>query len=48
MGISANKGVAVDSSGLSAHLKDYIAVMGKSMQEVIKRQAALFCQDMIA
>jgi len=48
MGISANKGVEVDSSGLSAHLKDYIAVMGKSMQEVIRRQAALFCQDMIA
>ena len=48
MAISANKGVEVDSSGLSAHLKDYIAVMGKSMSEVIRRQAALFCQDMIA
>lgn len=48
MGISANKDVEVDSSGLSAHLKDYIAVMGKSMQEVLRRQAALFCEDMIS
>ena len=48
MKISAVKGAQVDSSGLSAHLKDYIEVMGKSMTEVIRRQAALFCQDMIA
>jgi len=46
--ISANKNVTIDSTGLSAHLKDYVKVMGKDLATVIRRQAALFCQDMIA
>ena len=47
MGISAGKGVVVDDSAFLAHLKDYSVVMGKSMAEVIRKQAGLFCSDMV-
>ena len=47
MGISARQGVKVDDSAFQAHLKDYAAVMGKSMAEVIREQAGLFCLDMV-
>jgi hypothetical protein len=47
MGISANKGVAVDDSAFLAHLKDYSRVLGKSMADTIREQAGLFCVDMV-
>ena len=45
--IQAGKGVVVDDTILQKHLQDYAKVMGKTMGEVIQRQAALFCKDMI-
>jgi len=45
--IQAGKGVVVDDSALQAHLRDYSKVLGKSMGDVIREQAALFCKDMI-
>lgn len=48
MATTVRKGVSVDASALSAHLYDYSQVLGKSLSEVVRRQAALFCQDMIS
>ena len=47
MPISVTKDVEVDNAGFLAHLHDFAKVMGKSMGEVIKHQAALFCRDMV-
>lgn len=47
MTIKAGTHVTVDDSAFLAHLKDYAAVMGKTMAEVIREQAGLFCMDMI-
>ena len=43
----AGKGVKVDASALQAHLIDFAKVMGKSLGQVVKEQAGLFCKDMI-
>lgn len=48
MATTARKNVQVDASALIDHLHDYALVMGKSLGEVVRDQAALFCQDMIA
>ena len=48
MATTVRKGVQVDASALMAHLHDYSIVLGKDMATVVRRQAALFCQDMIA
>ena len=45
--ISYDKGVQIDDTLLHAHLYDYSRVLGKDIGQVIKHQAALFCQDMI-
>lgn len=47
MAITANKGVVVDDSAFLAHLQDYSKVLGKSMADVIRKQAGLFCVDMV-
>jgi hypothetical protein len=47
MSVTANKGVTVDDSAFLAHLRDYSKVLGKSMAETIRKQAGLFCLDMI-
>jgi hypothetical protein len=47
MGVSAGKGVVVDDSAFLAHLNDYSKVMGLSMASVIRKQAGLFCRDMV-
>lgn len=47
MAIKAGTHVSIDDSAFLAHLKDYAAVMGKTMAEVIREQAGLFCVDMI-
>lgn len=44
----AGKGVKVDASALQAHLIDFSKVMGKSLGQVVKEQAGLFCKDMIS
>ena len=38
----------VDASALYAHLNDYARVMGKELGQVVKRQAGLFCKDMVS
>lgn len=48
MAIKVARGVEVDDAGFLAHLHDFSKVMGRSMADVIKSQAALFCKDMIA
>lgn len=45
--ISYDRGVEIDDTLLHAHLHDYAAVLGDNIGVVIKKQAALFCQDMI-
>jgi hypothetical protein len=47
MAIRVSRDVEVDDAGFLAHLHDFAKVMGKSMGEVIKQQAALFCRDMV-
>ena len=47
MGVTANKGVTVDDSAFLAHLRDYSRVLGLSMADTIRKQAGLFCLDMI-
>jgi hypothetical protein len=47
MALSANKGTQVDISGLMAHIADFSKLLGKDQAVVIKRQAALFCEDML-
>lgn len=47
MPIRVARNVEVDDAGFLAHLRDFSKVMGKSMGEVIKQQAALFCRDMV-
>ena len=47
MPVRVSKDVEVDAAGFLAHLHDFAKVMGKSMGEVIKQQAALFCRDMV-
>lgn len=47
MPITANRGVVVDDSALKAHLRDFAKVMGRSLSDVIRDQAAAFCLDMI-
>jgi hypothetical protein len=47
MGISANEKVSVDDSAFLAHLRDYSKVLGLSMADTIRKQAGLFCLDMI-
>ena len=47
MAITVAKGVTVDDSAFIKHLESYSKVMGKSMGEVAKQQAGLFCKDMI-
>ncbi|WP_353209865.1 hypothetical protein [Sphingorhabdus sp.] len=47
MSLTANKGVIVDDSAFLAHLRDYSKVLGKTMAETIRKQAGLFCLDMI-
>ena len=46
MAIRSRVGVQVDTTGLQAHLQDYVKIMGKEMSVVIKEQAGLFCRDM--
>lgn len=46
--IKVSKDIEVDDSVLLAHLYDYAQVMGKELGEVVREQAGLFCQDMIA
>lgn len=48
MATTARKNVQVDASALIDHLHDFALVMGKTLGEVVRDQAALFCQDMIA
>jgi len=48
MAIYASKGVTIDDTAFQKHLVAYSKVMGQSFGKVIRRQAALFCQDMIA
>ena len=48
MAIKVARGIEVDDAAFLAHLHDFSKVMGKSMSEVIKNQAALFCKDMIS
>ena len=48
MAITVAKGVTVDDTKFQQHLVAYSKVMGQSFGAVIRRQAALFCQDMIA
>lgn len=45
--ISPRKGVMIDDSALMGHLNDYALVLGKSLGEVVREQAGLFCIDMI-
>jgi len=47
MAIKVAKGVEVDDAAFLAHLHDFSLVMGKSMGEVVREQAGLFCQDMV-
>ena len=47
MAIQVAKGVKVDDTEFMKHLDAYSKVMGKSMGEVAKQQAGLFCKDMI-
>lgn len=47
MGIKVSKGVEVDDAAFLAHLYDFSVVMGKSMGEVVREQAGLFCKDMV-
>ena len=47
MAIGVAKGVTVDDTAFIKHLQAYSIVMGKSMGEVAKQQAGLFCKDMI-
>lgn len=47
MAIKVAKGVEVDAAAFLAHLHDFSLVMGKSMGEVIREQAGLFCKDMV-
>jgi len=48
MATTVRKNVQVDASALIGHLHDFALVMGKTMGEVVRDQAALFCQDMIS
>lgn len=48
MATTARKNVEVDASALIDHLHDYAKVLGKSLGEVVRDQAGLFCQDMIS
>jgi hypothetical protein len=48
MATTARKNVQVDASALMGHLHDFALVMGKTIGEVVRDQAALFCQDMIS
>lgn len=48
MATTARKNVEVDASALMDHLHDFALVMGKSLGEVVRDQAGLFCQDMIS
>ena len=48
MATTARKNVQVDASALMDHLHDFALVMGKTLGEVVRDQAALFCQDMIS
>lgn len=47
MAIKVAKGVEVDDAAFLAHLHDFSLVMGRSMGEVIRQQAGLFCKDMV-
>lgn len=47
MATTARKGVKIDPSALHAHLVDFSKVLGKSLGEVCREQAGLFCLDMI-
>lgn len=47
MAIKVAKGVEVDDAAFLAHLHDFSLVMGKSMGEVVREQAGLFCKDMV-
>ena len=47
MAIGVAKGVTVDDTAFIKHLEAYSKVMGKSLGEVAKQQAGLFCKDMI-
>jgi hypothetical protein len=47
MAVRVSRDVEVDDAGFLAHLHDFAKIMGKTMGEVIKQQAALFCRDMI-
>jgi hypothetical protein len=46
--VKVSKDIEVDDSVLLAHLYDYAQVMGKDLGEVVRQQAGLFCQDMVA
>jgi hypothetical protein len=47
MGSTARKGVKIDASALHGHLLDYAKTMGKSLGEVCREQAGLFCLDLV-
>jgi hypothetical protein len=47
MAIGVAKGVTVDDSAFIKHLEAYSKVMGKSLGEIARQQAGLFCKDMI-
>lgn len=47
MGIEIRKNVVVDDKSFKEHLRAYSKIMGLAMGEVIRKQAGLFCMDMI-
>lgn len=46
--VSPRKGIDIDDSNLMGHLHDYALVLGKSLGEVVREQAGLFCMDLVA
>lgn len=46
-GVNVRVDVQVDAEGLKKHLQVYAEVMGMSVSKVLRKQARLFCQDMI-
>jgi len=47
MGIGIKKNVEVDATVLKQHLEAYSKIMGLGLAEVIRKQAGLFCMDLI-
>jgi len=46
-GVDVRVNVEVDAEGLKKHLQAYAQIMGMAVSKVLRKQARLFCQDMI-